>query len=210
MAFKINEFRSSFALSGEPASPANFEVSIVRNPTFGLATNAQGQVENALVPFRVRNFDNSFRIESRVVENLLKFRCISCSLPGRILNTTDRNTYGPNRKIVTSALYQDVVFSFIVSDDKRELDYFDSWQNFIVDNNINIGSAFSHDVRYYDEYVGDIKIKHLDKQNNIKYIITLLEAYPISVEEIPLSWDNTNEFIRVNVTVAYRSWIKEI
>ena len=177
MAFNINELRSSFVNGGEPASPANYEVSVVR-------------------PIR----DKKYRFEDDV-----KFRCISCSLPGKILNTTDRMTYGPIRKIVTSALYQDVTFSFIVGDDKNELEYFNSWHSFIIDNGI-IDRVQTHDVSYYDNYVGNIKITHLDKQNTHKYTISLIEAYPISVEEIPLSWDNNNEFIRVNVTVAYRDW----
>jgi hypothetical protein len=182
----IHEFRSSFENVGEPASPTNYEVSIIRQPTIRLVSGES----------------NSF-----LFENNVKFRCISCSLPGRILNTTDRNTYGPNRKIVTSAMFQDVTFSFIVSDDKNELNYFDSWHNYIVNNTL-FTRVSTHDVRYYDDYVGDIKIIHYDKLNTIKYTISLIEAYPISVEEIPLSWDNTNEFIRVNVTVAYRNWIK--
>lgn len=182
----INKFRSSFT-NGEPASPTLYEVSVIRQPIIGLSTG--------------RGKD---RFESDV-----KFRCISCSLPGRILNTTDRMTYGPTRKIVTSTLFQDVTFSFIVSDDKNELNYFDKWHNYIVDNSL-FDFVQTHDVGYYDEYVGDIKITHFDKQNNLKYTISLIEAYPISVEEIPLSWDNNNEFIRVNVTVAYRNWIRNI
>ncbi len=209
MAFKINEFRSSFVPSGEPASPTNYEVTIIRKPILGFLSPQEDSIENTSVPFRRLNDDGSFGGEIRKVENLLSFRCISCSLPGRILNTTDRSTYGPNRKIVTSTLFQDVTFSFIVSDDKRELNYFDTWHNFIVDNALLFGVQ-THDVRYYDDYVGSIRIAHFDKQNEIKYTISLLEAYPISVEEIPLSWDNTNEFIRINVTVAYRNWIKEI
>lgn len=188
MAFNLTDFRSSFSNNGEPSSPANYEVSVTRKPQAGFASNT-----------------------NLTMEKLLPFRCISCSLPGKMMNTIERSTYGPNRKVVTSSLYQDVTFSFIVSDDKSELDYFNVWQNYIVDNNVDSSSsANNHDVRYYDEYVGDIKISHLDKQNEIKYTISLLEAYPISVEEIPLSWENNNEFIRVNVTVAYRNWVKII
>lgn len=183
MAINLAKFRSSFN-NYEPASPTNYEVSVIRQPIGGV------------IP--------GYRFEDEV-----KFRCISCSLPGKILNTTDRMTYGPNRKIVTSTLFQDVTFSFIVSDDKNELNYFDEWHNFIVDNRL-FDFVETNDVKYYDDYVGDIKITHFDKQNNLKYTISLIEAYPISVEEIPLSWDNNNEFVRVNVTVAYRNWMQNI
>lgn len=191
MPFNINDLRGSFA-NYEPASPANYEINVIR-PLL-----------------KVQQFDGTLTSVSRVVEDNLKFRCISCSLPGRILNVTERNTYGPVRKIATSTLYSDVTFSFIVSDDKSELEYFTLWHNFIINNNPNINpnskSIQTHDVRYYDDYVGELTISHFDKMNNKKFRIRLNETYPISVEEIPLSWDNTNEFIRVNVTMAYRNW----
>lgn len=182
MAFNINEFRSSFS-DGEPASPTNYEVSIVQRPRIG-ALEEQKNVS---------------------AENILIFRCNACTLPGKQMLTSDRLTYGPIRKIITSALYTDVRFSFIVSDNKQELRYFTRWHNSIINNELNDGIQ-THDVEYYDSYTGSVIITHFDKQNNIKYKISLLEAYPISVEEIPLSWDNNNEFIRVDVTMAYKIW----
>lgn len=182
MAFNINEFRSSF-VDGEPASPANYEVNIVQIPRIG---ESEERYNDA-------------------VEGILKYRCNSCTLPGKQMLTTDRLTYGPIRKIVTSSLYTDVRFSFIVSDNKTELIYFNRWHNSIINNELNTGIQ-THDVEYYDSYTGTVVITHFDKQNKVKYKISLLEAYPISVEEIPLSWDNNNEFVRVEVTMAYKIW----
>lgn len=180
MAFSINEFRNTFA-DYEPASPAYYEVHIVRQP--------EAFLQN----------------EDTYSEDSLRYRCISCSLPGKAINTTERLTYGPTRKIALSSVYQDITFSFIVSDDKAELKYFNSWHNFIINNTLNT-NVQTHDVGYYEKYVGNLTIQHFDKTDETDYRIQLLEAYPINVEEIPLSWDNTNEFIRVNVTMAYRTW----
>lgn len=181
----INKFRSSFVKGGEPASPAYFEVSIIQQPRI----TTEGTLANT------------------IIEDRLIYRCNSCTLPGKQMLTSDRLTYGPNRKIVTSALYSDVRFSFIVSDDKKEINYFTRWHNSIVNNALNSGIQ-THDVEYYESYIGNVIIKHLDRQNEVKYQISLIEAYPISVEEIPLSWDNNNEFIRVEVVMAYRNWNK--
>lgn len=187
MPFDIKKFRSSFT-DYEPASPANYEINVIR-PSIA-----------------IRQSDGSLVTLDTAVEDSLQFRCISCSLPGRILNVAERNTYGPVRKIATSSLYSDVTFSFIVSDNKSELKYFTLWHNFIINNTTISNLIQTHDVRYYDDYVGELTISHFDKMNIEKFRIRLNEAYPISVEEIPLSWDNTNEFIRVNVTMAYRNW----
>lgn len=180
MAFKVQDFRSSF--NKEPASPAYYEVEVIRRP----------------ISLAFEVFDN-------VAERDLIYRCVSCGLPGKTMNTTERQTYGVNRRIVTSSAYQDVRFTFIISDDKSELNYFSRWQNYIVNNTLTSGVQ-THDAEYYDNYIGQISIKHLDRQNEIKYRVNLLEAYPIDIEEIPLGWDTTNEFIRVTVTMAYRTY----
>lgn len=180
MPFNLKKFRSSFDV--EPASPAYYEVSVIRRP-----------------------ISLAFKQEDNKAEDNLVYRCISCSLPGKTLNTTDRQTYGISRRIVTSSAYQDVRFTFIVSDDKSELSYFSRWQTYIVDNTLTDG-VDTHAAEYYDNYIGQVAINHFDRQNNTIYSVNLLEAYPIDVEEIPLGWDNTNDFVKVTVTMAYRTY----
>lgn len=187
MTFNISQFRHSFK-NGEPASPANYEIQVFKNPqalvdTSELTNNIQ----------TIKNIDNNF-------QKSVKFRCQSCSLPGKQLNTLERNTYGPTRKVASSSVYQDVIFSFIVGDDFNEKRYFNIWHNQIV-NNIN-----GNNVAYYDDYVGQIFITTYGKDGFPNYKILLEEAYPISVDEIPLSWDSSNDYVRINVTIAYRKW----
>ena len=184
MAFNITHFRSSFRNS-EPASPTNYEVVVIRPPKLvnGRTINS-GYVD---------------------VENNLKYRCVACSLPGKMLNTSDRLTYGPNRKIVTNAIYQDVIFTYIVSDNMDEKNYFSKWHDDIIDN-VN-DSASPSDVKYYDDYIGSVKINQYSKEGGLPVLtIELEEAYPINVEEIPLSWDMNNDIVKINVTMAYRIW----
>lgn len=186
MAFNITEFRSSFG-NFEPASPSTYEVSILRPPII----NANGFLDGVIIT------DNT--------EDNLRFRCMACSLPGKILNATERYTYGTPRKIVTNAVYTDVMMTFIISDDMKEKNYFSVWHNLIIDNR-EFGDIQSHDAEYYENYVGDVSITHYAKNGDTKYIVNLIEAYPIAIEEIPLGWEQNNEFTRMNVTMAYRTW----
>jgi hypothetical protein len=205
MAFDITNFRASFKKSGEPASPTNYEVTIVRPPRIFVPTTPDFTPESS-------DLNNETVEPSReiTVEDNLSYRCISCSLPGKMMATTDRLTYGPNRKVATGAVYQDIVFSFIVSDNMEEYNYFNNWQQAIVYNTIEEGQ-YSHDVAYYDDYVGIINIRQFGKTGVDPVLsVQLLECYPISVEEIPLGWEMNNEIIKINVTMAYRNWVLQI
>jgi hypothetical protein len=197
MAFNITNFRSSFE-NYEPASPTNYEVTVVRPPRLYILSNTDTSTES------------NFSFQDLNLEDKLKYRCISCSLPGKMMSTTERATYGPTRKVATGAVYQDVVFSFIVSDSMEESNYFNNWQQAIVYNNSDEG-RFSNDVAYYDDYIGTLNIRQFSKNGGDPILtIQLLECYPISVEEIPIGWEMNNEFIKVNVTMAYRNWKSEL
>lgn len=185
MAFSIDKFRSSFG-QFEPAAPTNYEISIIRQPKLMLVNGGTLMDDNN-------------------VENVFKYRCIACSIPGKMMNVSERLTYGPNRRIVTNSAYQDVTFSLIVSDDMKEKQYFTSWHDSIVNNAVS-DNVYTHDVEYYNNYVGTVSIVQFKKDGNPSLAVILEEAYPISVEEIPLGWEMNNDFIRINVTMAYRIW----
>lgn len=179
MAFNINDFRSSFNL-GEIANPTNYEVKISRFPL-------------SLNPYLYDTIDN------------LRYRCESCTMPGRNIRASARRTYGPIRKIAVGAEYDDVSFSFIVSESLPEKDFFYKWHELII-NNDNDTSLF--DTSYYDDYIGDIEIIHYNKNGDKEYTIVLQEAYPISIQDSPLSWNANNDYVRVNVNIAYRKFIE--
>lgn len=182
--FNINDFRSSFVL--EPANPTNYEVLITKGPPIMV------EVGGAI------NFANT-----------LRYRCESCAIPSKSLLFANRKTYGPNRKVAYGAEYRDVSFSFIVSDNMQEKEYFDIWQRMIVDNDEVSGGITTHDASYYDDYIGEIEIRYYEKGGKNTYKIVLMEAYPIEVQEVPLSWTSNNEYMRVTVTLAYRDFYEE-
>lgn len=188
MAFNIQDFRNSFR-DGEPASPTNYEVQIIQQPRILVITEDNLQM-------RLPNID---------IERDIKYRCIACTLPGKLLNTTERSTYGPNRKIANSAMYQDINFSFIVSDTMSELGYFTQWLNTIVSNTVLEGTS-THDVAYYDDYIGSLSITQYNKSGVATRKIQLKEAYPININEISLGWEQNNDYIKVDVTMAYKHW----
>jgi hypothetical protein len=181
MAFDITKFRSS--LTSDVANPTNYEVEIYKEP-------------------------DTLLTEGYEFPKIIKFRCETCALPAKNMKSVDRMTYGPVRRVAYSADYTPVTFSFIATDSMKEKEYFEIWQRSIVDNTESADSTI-HDVAYYDDYIGEIWIKYYDKSGRNTYLTKLKEAYPISVQETPLSWNSNNEYIRITVTMMYRLFEEE-
>lgn len=182
MAFDINQFRSSFR-DFEPASPTNYEVSIYKRPSVG------------------------WKFQNQSIERDLIYRCESCGLPSRDLIVSNRMTYGAPNKVVSGGVYNNLSFTFIVSDSMREKNYFYEWQKYILNHNIyEEDNPFINDVAYLEDYVGAITISTFSKFGDLTYQVVLQNAYPISVNEVPLGWNNTNDYVRVTVTIAYKSF----
>lgn len=190
MAFNIRDFRNSFR-NGEPASPAYYQVAIIRNPNNIRKVNANNSLP--------RQQDLS------VEQTSIKYRCLSATLPGKALNTVERRTYGPTRKIATGSVYQDVICSFVISDDMTELEYFNSWMG-VISNNANYQNSIVNDVAYYSKYVANVYIYQYSKSGAVSRVVVLEEAYPINIGDIQLAWDMSNEIMRVDITFAYRTW----
>jgi len=67
----------------------------------------------------------------------------------------------------------------------------------------------TYEANYYTSYVKDIKIRQLDKNENIVYSIVLFEAYPVSISPVELNHASMGQTSRVNVTFSYRYWKEE-
>lgn len=170
MGFDINRFRSE--LVSEPASQSKFQVTIISAP----------------------------RILSLSTIKSLRFKCEEAELPGKVISTTDFKDYGPTRKIAYSAMYNDVSFQFICTDEMIEKKLFEDWHRLIIDD------LTDSDVEYYSNYTGEILIEQFSRDGKSSHKVVLEEAYPISVAAMPLAWSATNQYHKMTVEVAYRSY----
>ena len=183
MSFNINTFRGSFIDTGEPLSPSHFEVTI-NLPAMGL--------------------DGMSSLSSTNLKDIaqrVSLRCESVTLPARNLNTIDRITAGPTRKVAVGSTYDTVDMTFILSGNTEERSLFSTWQNFIVDP--SNGSS----INYYDNYTGSVDIVTFDKSGNETLKVRMIEAYPVSVGDIQMSWNESNTYATITVSMAFRYWI---
>ena len=127
-------------------------------------------------------------------------RCESISFPGRNLDTTpDTNIYGPTREIVSGFSFAEVTGTFVCSSDMREKLFFETWQRLAFDPQ-------TWALGYYDDYVGAVDIHQLDEQDNKRYGVQLMEAFPKTIAEQSLGYGQNDTLHRINVTFSYRYW----
>jgi hypothetical protein len=127
-------------------------------------------------------------------------KCESISFPARNLDTTpDTNIYGPIREIVTGYTFADVAAVFQCSSDMKEKKYFESWQRLAF-------NPQTWAMGYYKDYVGSVDIHALDEQDNRRYGVKLIEAFPVSINEQALSYAVGASYQTVGINFKYRYW----
>ena len=181
MPFNINRFSGEINNSGL-AHSGYFEVFIPRPISFGFSS-------------------------SNIVEPQgLAARIDSIDLPGRTIATID-NYYdiGVRRNIPYGAIYQDLTFSIICSEDLREKEFFEKWQDVIVGNHRNENTMVGnqYDIGYYDDYTEDVLISRFRPGGQRTYQIKLIEAYPKIVNAMSMSWEST-EALKLSVSLGFR------
>lgn len=128
------------------------------------------------------------------------YRCESAELPARTLATTEQRIYGPIEKHPYLTTFNDIDLTFIVDNVMKQKIIFDNWIDLV-------NPSSSYDFNYKDTYASTISIKQYNDQNKVIYSVDLLDAYPISVNQLSLDW-GSDGYHKLNVTFAYTKWIK--
>ncbi len=128
--------------------------------------------------------------------------CHAATLPGR---TIESATYdigrGKEYQIASKITYENVDFSFyITNNDWFERNIFDIWLNNIID-------PFNDYVKYKNTYTREVSIDCYNEHDDRTYGIKLIDAFPLSINEVELSGES-HEPISVTVSMAYDRWIR--
>jgi hypothetical protein len=148
----------------------------------------------------------------------------AASLPGKRLSTTEQKPYGYGQTIKSpyDVLYDDIQVSFYVDASRAlSVDLFRQWLGLAVSETGNFPITPMR-VGYKKDYIcNDFKIYVVSPLAGSGEVADsgtagadegvaliechLLDAFPIQVDAIDLDWGQTQEFIRINVTFAFRS-----
>jgi hypothetical protein len=111
----------------------------------------------------------------------------------------------PEFSIASSANWANIDFTFLVSDNFRERNFFEDWVDFIY--NRDKGT-----VKYFDEYASaSIEISYmrnpLDKTPNpLDYKIVMKDVYPTSVGEVTLNVASVDTISTMSVNLHYTNF----
>ena len=112
------------------------------------------------------------------------------------------NGYRQSVQYPTGYSNSDVTFSFLLTNDYYIKKIFDKWMNSIVDKE-------SYTTLYDADYKVDMIIQQLDQQNNVVFGMKLINAFPVSISDIPLDTSATDQNQKVSVTMTYQEMTSE-
>jgi len=133
----------------------------------------------------------------------LNIMCDSVTLPGKQIFTTEENITLKTEYTAYGYGTEDVEISFILSNDWTPWNYLYEWYQKIV----TVNAPQIQRVAYKSSYTYQIDIEHLDSENRRMKEVTLLNAFPTSLNSIDLGNANENEVIRVSASFTYDNWI---
>lgn len=130
----------------------------------------------------------------------LDLLCESITFPGKQIETLDYSMYRNPLRMPTGYINDDITITFRLTEDFYAKTIFEKWQQGIIDQK-------TYTLRYLAEYVTDIKLEHQDKQDKVKYGITLRDAYPITLGAVAKSQTTTDSILTLDVTFSCRDVI---
>lgn len=150
----------------------------------------------------------------------LAYLTFAATLPGVQILTNDSKIYGagPTVKVPYDIGVTDMTMQFYVDAEGSSINYFHEWLRNIVnlshDQSEVRSGAFSNQISYRDWYATTIDIMLFDDtagdsfspQDDCLSIYSLYDAYPTSISEASLDWQNGNNVMTFSVNFTFRSF----
>ena len=196
MPFDINNFAKNISAYG--VLPTNkFDVTISM-PKFLLGGTSE--------------FDSTF-------PQILTFRAHSVTTPpiALLTNDTQRFGIGPTTKQPYSAIFGNIPISFLADRNGKIYRFMSDWFNLLYNfsetkqgsnpNSLGGYQQPTYTTNYEDNVVSEeIIINMYDKAGNIASTINLYKAKPILFTGVPLSWEDTDNVVKINTSFTFREW----
>jgi len=146
-------------------------------------------------------------MESYAMRENIQMMCNKITMPSRDINTAPARTYGPKREMPYAYSFTgEIELQFYGDKFLRQRLFWENWQKKIFDNE-------THDMKYYDDYIGSIDILQLgqfdakgDDDARVTYAVRLFEVYPQIVSSIEYGYGQNDQVVQVPVTLNFRTW----
>ena len=142
--------------------------------------------------------------------DLISIHCTEASLPGSSLVTHEINNdfTGVTERLAYRRLYDDRAdFTFYVDHDYKVIQFFENWLAYISNEQSTKGvltPQYSYRMNYPKNYRSEsLYIKKFERDYNGRYLqYQFLQAYPISINSMPLSYDSSS-LLKCTVSFSY-------
>jgi len=145
-------------------------------------------------------------LESNELKRNVGMMCNKVTMPNRDINTVDHRMYGPGRQMPYAYSFSGSVETTFYGDKfLRQRSFFENWQKKIMDID-------THNMKYYDEYVGTMDIFQLGSfsaeqdRDRVTYAVRLYEVYPQTIGSYDYGYDQQNTQVTVPITLNFRTW----
>ena len=191
MSFNIDTFKTRFERSGF-LQTNKFEI-LVTPPRFlgGRAIN-----------------NNGVRTPSYEISDMLRFRIEATRVPGIQLLFADNQRYGvgPTQKQPFNAQLNEISINFIVDYDSILWQFWHNWINNIFQHSGTNNSYPTYLAKYKDDFSTIVEIFIYANDGGLSQRIALFQAFPTAITDIPLSWAEQSQPMRMSVTLSYSSY----
>lgn len=147
--------------------------------------------------------DNRFEVGGAAVPTAGNLNALiqTTQLPSVNFHTAMWRNIGVGVKYPYDIMFNEIPITFADTSDMSIQKFYIDWMNEIYDPDVR-GGGFA----YRDEYVREMTINKLDRENNIQLKYTLNKCYPIHIGEVALSQASQNTLSNLTITFSYTDW----
>ena len=153
-------------------------------------------------------FDVYFSLPSLVAGDVttrdLALQCEASELPGKDVAMIEYRHYSFTQRLPHHSIFAPINFTFYCTGDLIEKKLFDRWMDIMAPAETGL-IMYPQDSTGAHNYDTQILVNQYDNQGTLIYSITLVDAVPISVSPMALSWQDDSVH-RLSVTFAYKKW----
>tara|TARA_Y100001949_G_scaffold175913_1_gene187072 strand:- start:1056 stop:2000 length:945 start_codon:yes stop_codon:yes gene_type:complete len=146
-------------------------------------------------------------LESLTMAKTMSMMCSKVTMPSRDINTQTHLTYGPAREMPYAYSFsRNIELTFYGDKFLRQRQFFENWQKKIFDYK-------SHNMRYYDDYIGSVDIFQLGQfesendRDRVTYAVRLFEVYPQTIGSMDYTYGDNDKQVDIPITLNFRRWI---
>ena len=130
----------------------------------------------------------------------INLMCQDVTFPGQNIRTsTDDLRQGPTRDIAQAVTYGNTSMTFLCTPGLPEKLFFEAWQKLMY-------NSVTWQAKYYKSYIGQIKLRQLDKLNMVRYGVILHEAYPKIINAQDYSNTASDAYQTLQVEFVFHHW----